>query len=194
LNAGVFDLTVHGLRVVLRLAEGRKGQPAAALFESRTLQSTPERGPRAGSDGAKRQRGSKGHRAVATSGHLLAWHVTAAHEPDRAPVEPLAEEGPAVTGDAVEVACVEQGSTGNQPAAAAAHGMRLEVVKLPEAKKGFVLLPRRWVVERSVAWVARCRRLARDYERWPATLAGFPLLAFVLLWLKRFVEMMVQSP
>jgi transposase len=64
-------------------------------------------------------------------------------------------------------------------------------VKLPEAKKGFVLLPRRWVVERSIAWAARFRRLARDYERLPATLAGFHVLAFVILLLKRFVEMMV---
>jgi transposase len=105
-----------------------------------------------------------------------------------------AREVQAVTGDAVEVAFVDQGYTGDQPAeTAAAHGMHLEVVKLPEGKKGFVLLPRRWVVERSVAWVARFRSLARDYERLPATLAGFHLLAFVILLLKRFVEMMVQS-
>jgi hypothetical protein len=75
----------------------------------------------------------------------------------------------------------------------AAHGLQLEAVKLPEAKKGFVLLPHRWVIERSVAWVVRFRRLARDYDRLPATLAGFHFLAFVILLLKRFVEMMVQS-
>jgi transposase len=194
LNAGVFETVVHDLRVVLRLAEGRKGQPSAAIFDSRTLQSTPESGPRAGYDGAKRKRGSKVHMAVDTLGHLLALHVTAANEQDRAQVEQLAEEVQAVTGDAVEVAFVDQGYTGDQPAeAAAAHGMQLEVVKLSEAKKGFVLLPRRWVVERSFAWVARFRRLARDYERLPATLAGFHFLAFVILLLKRFVEMMVQS-
>jgi transposase len=194
LNAGVFEAIVHDLRVVLRLAEGREGQPSAAIFDSRTLQSTPESGPRAGYDGAKRKRGSKVHMAVETLGHLLALHVTAANAQDRAQVEQLAEEVQAVTGDAVEVAFVDQGYTGDQPAeAAAAHGMHLEVVKLPEAKKGFVLLPRRWVVERSFAWVARFRRLARDYERLPATLAGFHFLAFVILLLKRFVEMMVQS-
>jgi transposase len=194
LNAGAFETIVHDLRVVLRLAEGRKGQPSAAIFDSRTLQSTPESGPRAGYDGAKRKRGSKVHMAVDTLGHLLALHVTAANEQDRAQVEQLAEEVQAVTGDAVEVAFVDQGYTGDQPAeAAAAHGMQLEVVKLPEAKKGFVLLPRRWVVERSFAWVARFRRLARDYERLPATLAGFHFLAFMILLLKRFVEMMVQS-
>jgi len=74
-----------------------------------------------------------------------------------------------VTGDAVEMAFVDQGYTGAQPAqAVAAHGMTLAVVKLPEAKHGFVLLMRRWVVERSFAWVVRFRRLARDDERLPS--------------------------
>jgi transposase len=70
-------------------------------------------------------------------------------------------------------------------AAAAAHGVRLEVVKLPEAKRGFVLLPRRWVVERSFTWTARFRRLARDYERLPTTLAGLHFIAFACLTLAR---------
>jgi transposase len=148
LNAGVFEAIVQDLRVVLRLVEGREGQPSAAIFDSRTLQSTPESGPRAGYDGAKRRRGSKVHMAVDTLGHLLGLHVTAADEQDRAQVAQLAEQVQAVTGAAVEVAFVDQGYTGDQPAeAAAAHGLQLEVVKLPEAKKGFVLLPRRWVVE-----------------------------------------------
>jgi transposase len=194
LKAGVFEAMVHDLRVMLRLAEGRESQPSAAIFDSRTLQSTPESGPRAGYDGAKRKRGSKVHIAVDTLGHLLGLHVTAADAQDRAQVAQLAEQVQAVTGASVEVAFVDQGYTGGQPAeAAAAHGIQLEVVKLPEAKKGFVLLPRRWVVERSLAWAARFRRLARDYERLPATLAGFHVLAFVILLLKRFVEMMVQS-
>jgi transposase len=71
--------------------------------------------------------------------------------------------------------------------------MQLEVVKLPEAKKGFVLLPRHWVVERSFAWAARFRRLARDYERLPDTLAGLHFLAFAILMLKCFVELMMPS-
>ena len=89
---------------------------------------------------------------------------------------------------------MDQGDTGEQPAQdAAAYGIQLEVVKLPAAKQGFVLLPRRWVVERSFAWAARFRRLARDYERLPETLAGFHFLAFAILLLTRFVALMVQS-
>jgi transposase len=70
LQAKVFEAIVHDRREVLRVAQGRNAQPSAAIFESRTLQSTPESGTRAGDDGAKRRRGSKGHMAVETLGHL----------------------------------------------------------------------------------------------------------------------------
>src|SRR5437763_15841962 len=173
LRAGVCEALVHDLRAVLRLAEGRAEAPSAAIFDARTLQSSPESGARAGYDGAKRRRGSKVHLAVDTLGHLLALCVTAANEQERAQVEALAARVQEVTGDTVEIAFVDQGYTGPETAAdAATHGIHLEVVKLPEAKRGFVLLPRRWVVERSFAWVARFRRPPRDYAPLPATLAG----------------------
>ncbi len=193
LKARVFEAMVHDLRVLLRLAAGRKEQPSAAIFDSRTLQSSPESGQRAGYDGAKRRKGSKTHLAVDTLGHLLALHVTAADEQDRAQVGQLAQQVQDLTGQTVEVAFVDQGYTGDQSAqdaAAAQHGIRLEVVKLPDVKRGFVLLPRRWVVERSFAWLARFRRLARDYERLPDVLAGLHFLAFALLLLNRFVHLM----
>jgi transposase len=191
--ASVFEAIVHDLRAVLRLAKGRKEQPSAAIFDSRTLQSTPESGERAGYDGHKRKKGSKTHIAVDTLGHLLALYVTPANEQDRAQVEELARQVQEVTEQSVEVAFVDQGYTGDEPAQAAQqHGIELQVVKLPEAKKGFVLLPRRWVVERSFGWVARFRRLARDYERLPDTLAGLTYLAFAMLMLKNFVHLMAH--
>jgi transposase len=193
ITAGVFGDMVHDLRALLRLAKGRKEQPTAAIFDSRTLQSTPESGERAGYDGHKRKRGSKTHIAVDTLGHLLALYVTPANEQDRAQVEELARQVQEVTEQSVEVAFVDQGYTGDQAAQAAqAQGMQLEVIKLPEAKKGFVLLPRRWVVERSFGWAARFRRLARDYERLPETLAGLHYLAFAILMLKNFVSLMAH--
>ena len=189
LKAGVFEAIVEDVRALLRLAAGRAEQPTAAVFDSRTLQSSPESGERAGYDGAKRRKGSKTHLVVDTLGHLLALVVTAADEQDRAQVGVLAHQVQQATGESVEVAFVDQGYTGNEAAQQAAeYGIRLEVVKLPEAKKGFVLLPRRWVVERSFAWLARFRRLARDYERLPETLAGLHFLAFAILLLNRFIQ------
>lgn len=67
------------------------------------------------------------------------------------------------------------------------------MVKCPEAKKGFILLPRRCVVERSFAWAARFRRLAKDYERLPETLAGLHFLAFAVLMRARFIHLIAQS-
>ena len=152
--------------------------------------STPESGTRAGYDGAKRKRGSKVHMAVDTLGHLLALHVTPADVGDRQAVARLAADIQDATGDSVKLAYVDQGYTGEATAeAAAAEGIMLHVVKLPEAKRGFVLLPRRWVVERSFAWATRCRRLVKDYERYAETLAGFHVIAFVGYMLKHVAQM-----
>ena len=191
LKAGVFEALVHDLRAVLRIADGRQEMPTASIFDSRTMQSTVESGARAGYDGAKGRKGNKVHLAVDTLGHLLALCVTAANEQDRAQVSELAERVQAETGETVEIAYVDQGYTGENAAAAAAeHGIQLEVVKLPTAKRGFVLLPRRWVIERSFGWVSRFRRLARDYERLPETLAGLHFVAFVVLMLKNVAEVL----
>jgi transposase len=195
LSAGIFEAMVHDLRMLLRLSGGRASEPTAAILDSRTLRSTPESGSRGGYDGAKRKKGSKVHVAVDTLGHLLALHVTPADEQDRAQVEELAEAVQEATGESVELAYVDQGYTGEQPAEAAKeHGIRLEVVKRPEAKRGFVLLPRRWVVERDFAWVSRFRRLVKDYERLPATVAGLHFVAFACLFLHRAVALLGLSP
>src|SRR5438270_7967913 len=112
LKAKVFESLVHDLRAVLRIAEGRQEEPTAAIFDSRTLQSTPESGGRAGYDGAKKRKGNKVHLAVDTLGHLLASHVTPADQQDRGRVAAPAEAGQEVTGDSVEVAYVDRGYTG----------------------------------------------------------------------------------
>jgi transposase len=193
LRAGCFEAIAHDLRLLLRLAAGRTGQPSAVILDGRTVQSTPESGADAGYDGHKRRKGRKVHIAVDTLGHLLATVITPANEQERAQVADLAAQVQAVTGETVELAYVDQGYTGDEPAeAAAAQGIQLEVIKLPEAegpKKGFVLLPRRWVVERSFAWLARFRRLARDYERLPQTVAGLTFLAFTCLMLHQLIHL-----
>ena len=189
IKAGCFAAMAHDLRKILRLLAERKIQPTAVIFDGRTLQSTPESGGRAGYDGYKRRKGSKVPAAVDTLGHLLAVKVTAANEQERAQVADLVKDVQEVTGHHVEVAYVDQGYTGETPAQDAARkGVRLIVVKLEEARKGFVLLPRRWVVERSFAWAARFRRLARDYERLASSLEGLHWLAFLTLMLNSILN------
>jgi transposase len=193
-RARAFEAMCHDLRALLRMAEGRDPDPTAAVLDSRTLQSSPESGARAGYDGAKRRKGSKVHAAVDTLGHLLALRVTPASTGDREQVGKLAKDVQAATGKSVEVAFVDAGYNGpNAEAAAGRHGIDLVVVKLPEAKRGFVLLPRRWVVERTFAWAARFRRLSRDYERLPETLAGLHFLALACVMLARLTAGLGQS-
>src|SRR5207249_352134 len=187
--AGCFETMAEDLRALLRLMAQRESVPTAVILDSRTLQSTPESGGRGGYDGAKKRKGSKVHAAVDTLGHLLAVKVTAANEQERVQVGDLVKDVQEATGHNVEVAFADQGYTGEEPAGQAARqGVRLVVVKLEEAKRGFILLPRRWVVERSFAWAARFRRLARDYERLPSSLAGLHWLAFITLMLNSILH------
>lgn len=196
LDAGCFEAMVSDLRSTIRVAQGKQGQPSAVVFDGRTLQSSCESGPRAGYDGYKRRNGSKVHMAVDTLGHLLAVHVTPANEQERDQVDALCQAVQQVTGSTVEKAWVDQGYTGQRAKdAAAKNSIALEVVKLPEAKKGFVLLPRRWVVERSFGWLARFRRLSRDYERLPGVLGGLHFVVFAILMLPNAIPLiqLVQS-
>jgi transposase len=172
LEAGVFEAVVHDLRVLLRLSEGRASEPTAAIRDSRTLHSTPESGSRGGYHGAKRKKGPKVHAAVDTLGHLLALFISPAGEQERAWVGELAGAIQEATGESVELAYADLGYTGERVAKEAeAHDISLEMVKHPEAKRGFVLLPRRRDVERDFAWISRFRRLVKSYERLPNTLA-----------------------
>jgi transposase len=192
IRAEVFEAIVADLRVLIRLGEGKTEQPTAAIFDSRTLQGSVENGDRGGYDGHKKRKGPKLHLAVDTLGEFLALVVTPANVQDRTQVEELAARVQEATGETIEVAFVDQGYTGAEAAEqAAGWGIRLEVIKLSEARQGFVLLPRRWVVERSFAWLTRFRRLVKDYERLPETLAGLHLVAFTTLMLGRMVKLLL---
>lgn len=191
IRAGIFEAIVNDLRAVIRKAQGRNEQPSAVVFDARTLKSTPESGNRAGFDGHKKTKGSKVHMAVDTLGNLLSLVVTPANEQERGQVAQLASAVQEVTGDNVTLAYVDQGYTGDEPVQAALkNGINLFVVKLEEAKRGFVLLPRRWVVERSFGWLSRFRRLARDYERLPETVAAFHYMVFAILLLVKASDLL----
>jgi len=193
-DAGCFEAMVNDMRSIIRAAEGRRGQPSAVILDGRTLQSSCESGARAGYDGYKRRKGSKVHMAVDTLGHLIALTVTPADEQERAQVDALCQQVQQATGDTVKLAWADQGYTGEQAKSdAAENGIDLQIVKLPEAKKGFVLLPRRWVVERSFGWLARFRRLSRDFERMPEVLAGLHFVVFAMLMLPKAAMLLASG-
>ena len=132
--------------------------------------------------------------AVDTLGHLLAVHVTPANEQERAQVFELSEAVQTATGHTVELAWADQGYTREQPRLdAQAHGIELQVTELDEAKKGFGLLPKRWVVERSFAWAARLRRLIKDYERLPEVLRGLHFLVFAIFMLPKAIPLLTAT-
>ena len=183
--AGVFEALIADLRGMIRLGEGRTWSPSAAVLDSRTLRSTTS-STDAAYDGAKRVKGRKLHLAVDTLGHLLAAVVSPADRQDRAVVAQRCAEMQAEVEGTVTAAFVDQGYTGGVPAhAAAQHGVEWLVVKHAGPKRGFVLLPRRWVVERTFAWMTNFRRLNRDYERLAETLRALHVSAHAMTLLAR---------
>lgn len=194
IEAGIFDDLVNDIRSLLRVALGRSAEPSAVILDSQTLRSTPESGARAGYDAGKKVKGSKVHVAVDTLGNLLSLVITPANEQDRAQVSRLCQEVQEKTGETVRVAYADGGYTGqNASDTATEQKIDLQIVKVTHSKQGFVLLPKRWIVERSFAWKTRFRRLIRDYERLPQTVAGLHLLAFACLMLARLVATTQQS-
>ncbi|MBB5399443.1 transposase [Paraburkholderia sp. JPY162] len=128
--------------------------------------------------------------AVDTLGRFLAVHVTPANERQRAQVGELARWVQRARGQTVKVAFANQGDTGEEPAQEAFdEGIGLQAIRLARAKKGFALLPRRWVVERGLGWLNRFRLLARDYERLSETLAGLHFKVVSVLMLVHFVNL-----
>ena len=188
-----FETMVEDLRISLREYAGRRGQPTAVVLDIRILQLTAE-SVAGGLRRAKRRKGSKVHAVVDTLRQSAGAACNGADEQDRAQIETLAETVQEITGERVELAYVDQGYAGENAARAAEkHGIQLEVVKHTEAKRGLVPLPRRWVVERSVAWAVRFHRLARDCERLASTLLARHYLAFAILMLANRAKTFAQS-
>lgn len=185
------------LRALLRQLGGREPDPGAAIVDSRTLHSTCESGGRGLPWRQKEKRQQNPYRAQAFRlgcgypgaphlGHLLALSVTPANGGDRAQVGALCEQVQEVTGQSVQLVWVDQGYNGEGAAQEAAQaGVELHVVKLPQAKK-------RWVVERSFAWANRFRRLVKEYERLPQTLRGLHFCAFACLRAQKLIKLLLS--
>ena len=168
------------LRALAREAEGRRPEPSAAIIDSQTARSTGVGGPARGYDAAKRTAGRKRHILVDAAGLVLLAHVHAADLHDRLGAQALV--GRAGPGELPRLELVwGDGAYAGTFARwlEAERGWRVEVPKhrkrhlwrygLEERPKGFQVIPRRWVIERTFAWLSRSRRLARDYERLPET-------------------------
>lgn len=185
---GVWDEIHHALREQVRRTEGRDPEPTAAVLDSQTAQSACG-GEQIGYDAGKRTRGRKRHLLVDTCGLLLICVVHSASIQDRAGAKlvlcSITDEHPNLG-----LIWVDGGYANSVDAslidwADQELGIRLEVVKRNDGLKGFHVLPRRWVVERTLGWLTRCRRLCRDYERTIAHAEDFIKIAMIRLMAAR---------
>jgi transposase len=185
---GVWDRVHDALRDEVRIADGRDPAPSAAVLDSQSAKSS-EGGEAIGYDAGKRVRGRKRHLLVDTNGMILKCLVHSASVQDRAGAKlvltGLHEQFPLVGlvwVDGGYVNSVDQGLIGW-----AAEHVGIEIVAVPRNAdvKGFQVLPRRWVVERTFGWLSRCRRLARDYERKTAHAEAMIKVAMIRLMAAR---------
>ena len=187
LAAGVWESMRHQLVVMLREGAGREASPTAAIIDTQSVKTTESGGPR-GWDAAKKVKGRKRHVAVDTQGLLLGVVVHAADIQDAdgagellGRIKPLYAWLRVVFADSIYgrvcalLACFLLGLT-------------LIVVRRIPGTKGFVVIPRRWVVERTIGWLGRWRRLSKDYEHLPEVSEAMVTLAMIRLMLHRLAH------
>ncbi|MCC2677398.1 MAG: transposase of ISAli1, family subgroup [Ramlibacter sp.] len=187
LRDGVWESIRHHLVVMLREGAGREPSPTAAVVDTQSVETTESGGPR-GWDAAKRLKGRKRHVAVDTDGLLLGVVVHAADIQDAdglgdllKRVKPLYAWLRALFADSIY----------NRLAARLAcfvAGLALIIVRRAAGRTGFVVQPRRWVVERSLGWFGRWRRLSKDYEALPEVSEAMVTLAAIRLMLHRLAH------
>jgi transposase len=183
---GSLDALHDALREQVRRAEGREAEPSAAIVDAQSIKGADTVGGSSrGYDAGKKVNGRKRHILVDTVGLLLMVAVTAASVQDRDGARPLLG-GLRKAFPGVELVFADGGYAGRLVEwAKSAARVALEIVRKPEGQRGFSVLPRRWVVERTLAWITKCRRLDHDYERLTVTSEAMVKWAMVGLMTRR---------
>ena len=177
-----------GLRAQVRTAAGRSAEPTAAVIDSQSIR-TADTVPKAsrGWDNAKKVNGRKRHIAVDTGGLLLAVVITAASVQDRQGARPLLWNLHRAR-RTVRLVWADAGYTGKLADWAAAMKITIQIVARRD-RHTFAVLPRRWVVERTFAWISKHRRTVRDYEHLPASHEAMITWAMIALMTRRLTQL-----
>jgi putative transposase len=188
-NAGVWQKLHDALRAKTRLAAGKKSTPTVAIVDSQSIR-TAEGGEQRGYDAAKSITGRKRHVAVDTLGLLLAVVVHRADCQDQDGAKWVIEKlGTQFHRIKVVFGDVAYGRSGLPEWVQEAFGWILQTVLRPVGVKGFVVLPKRWIVERTFAWLVRHRRHSKDYERTTASSEALTYIAMISLMSKRLAKL-----
>jgi transposase len=188
-DSGLRAQIVGVLAMAARQVEGRRPQPTAAVVDSQSVKTTEAGGPR-GFDAAKKVKGRKRHLAVDTLGLPIECRITAANVQDRDALAPLLEAVRRKSPQ-VEMCFADGGYQGEEAQRAAFEASRISitVVKRTDTQiKGFVVLPKRWVVERTFGWINRPRRLAKDFEATIESALAWLQLALAFLLMRRLAR------